>query len=237
VVFLDVLGTKGSWKRAPERILKQWEGFNDVVDSLLRNRVKDPRSWMRQTLHLKVQKIAFSDTFILTATSRRHLGEFLVLAAGNLLIPMMMHALDMGIYFRGCISFGTFYTSKRMMIGPAIDEAAEYYTMPEWVGVSTAPSAHIGLNKIADIVRDLNLFIRYDIPLKNGIERNGWALNWPSGDREEGITRMRKMVLNRKLSKSADVGISFKYRNTIDFYRHAIDKTKAWEKLMAGKER
>jgi hypothetical protein len=28
-----------------------------------------------------------------------------------------------------------------MIIGPAVDEAAEYYRLPEWSGISTCPSA------------------------------------------------------------------------------------------------
>jgi hypothetical protein len=33
-------------------------------------------------------------------------------------------------------------SKEKMIIGPAIDEAAQYYKLPEWIGVSASPTAH-----------------------------------------------------------------------------------------------
>lgn len=118
-----------------------------------------------------------------------------------------------------------------MIIGPAVDEAAEYFTMPDWMGISAAPSAHQALNKLEkEIIESNYSYLKYDIPLKQGVERNGWALNWPHGDVDDHTNTQTKSKLLRRLAKSTEVGVSFKFRNTIDFYSFAEKKTIAWHK-------
>jgi hypothetical protein len=74
-------------------------------------------------------------------------------------------------------------------------------------------------------------FINYDIPTKNGVERNGWALSWPAffdiGDLYHDQDEV-KQILDEKLSyqkyqeKSASMDIYRKYKNTKDFFNFAI---------------
>ncbi len=56
-----------------------------------------------------------------------------------------------GIYLRGIIPIGQFYESQRAIIGPAIDEAAEWHKKTKWIGVSTAPTAPYTVTRLADI--------------------------------------------------------------------------------------
>jgi hypothetical protein len=174
---------------------------------------------------------------IITATtsSRSNKRERLLIGAADILYSLMVAALDMGIYLRGCISIGTFYlASKRLIIGPAVDEAAEYHNMPEWVGISAAPSAHNALNNIRKAIEESYYYLRYDIPMKYGHERNGWALNWPHSDMHNGDTRVRALKLTRLMTnKNNEISVSLKYRNTLDFYRHAIKKTDEWHKTQS----
>ena len=64
---------------------------------------------------------------------------------------MTINGILKGVYLRGVISIGKFYQSQNLIIGPAVDEAAEWYTNIEWIGVSAAPTAHFILEKLAEI--------------------------------------------------------------------------------------
>jgi len=75
----------------------------------------------------------------------------LLLHCSRLIAPMIINGILKGVYLRGVISIGKFYQSQNLIIGPAVDEAAEWYTNIEWIGVSAAPTAHFILEKLAEI--------------------------------------------------------------------------------------
>jgi hypothetical protein len=133
-------------------------------------------------------------------------------------------ALVKGIYFRGVIAIGKFYQSKTLMIGPAIDEAAEWYTQPEWMGVSTAPSASFGLSRLEDQKADISKwFVKYDIPAKSGPQKNEWALAWPRFAQKDPNTSERQLttrglILNAFANRPISVSAVQKYKNTLAFY-------------------
>ena len=94
---------------------------------------------------------AFSDTIILSLSrSVDKLKEntsypFDLNIATILIAPLYKAIIKEGIYLRGVISFGEFYISNSIIIGPAVEEAAEWYEKSEWFGVYTTPSATYGL--------------------------------------------------------------------------------------------
>ena len=51
---------------------------------------------------------------------------------GELLSKLFRQSILHRFFFRGCMSARRFYRSENMIIGPAVDEAAEYHTLPEW---------------------------------------------------------------------------------------------------------
>ncbi len=52
-----------------------------------------------------------------------------IMLTGEILIKLFRIAIQHDFLFRGCLSVGTFYRSPNMIIGPAVDEAAEYYNL------------------------------------------------------------------------------------------------------------
>jgi hypothetical protein len=123
-------------------------------------------------------------------------------------------------YFRGCLSAGIFYRSKNMIIGPAVDEAAEYYRLPEWTGISTCPSASKILTDAEEMkASSYDFFIQYDIPLKTMIEKKGWALNWPkSRSKDQTQTEKVRQILYDESRMVNGISAYFKIKNTLDFY-------------------
>jgi hypothetical protein len=223
VVFLDALGVKGIWARAePESVIRSWE---EVLKRLYESIEKSPKigSVGNKPESLNYNIAAFSDTVIITLKCADDPAAHVPLVA-KIVADAFFFALIKGIYFRGVIAIGKFYQSRTLVIGPAIDEAAEWYTQPEWMGVSTAPSASFGLSRLEDQKADISKwFVKYDIPSKSGIQKSEWALAWPrecSKDpsiSEKNLTT-RGLILNSFANRPISVAAVSKYKNTLAFF-------------------
>jgi hypothetical protein len=183
---------------------------------------------------------AFSDTIIITVTLKKKDEntpvielDRLVLHAAQLILPMIINGILRGIYLRGVISFGKFYQSDTAIIGPAVDEAAEWYTNIEWIGVSAAPTAYFILEKLAEIGQDVavegkKFFIKYDIPTKANTTEKGWAVNWPNLFSNflspPGGMSAKALILNRFGEKPVSVSAMPKFHNTLKFIDHIMGK-------------
>lgn len=228
VVFLDALGIKGIWARAePETVVNSWEEVLDYFDMSIR-KVKDGTKDATGDVCKDCHIAAFSDTVIVTLPCEDP-GRVIPFMAEIIMQPFFAGLLK-GIYFRGVISIGKFYQSQKLIIGPAIDEAAEWYTRPDWMGVSTAPSASFGIEMIVEQGVDIsNWFVKYNIPTKSGIEENGWALAWPKRV-DQAIKRLdqkkpidhkitnRMGILNAFASRPISISADSKYKNTLSFF-------------------
>lgn len=222
IVYLDALGTKGIWKQNdPNIVLKRW-------NSLIKD-VQQHVKGMYEKKKIKSSFNAFSDTVIMTFTGTN--DEVLLENLGSMLVTLVVVGLSLGIYFRGCITVGDFFHEKQMIIGPAVDEAAQYYMLPEWIGISASPSTHRILQDIEKEKNDwlYKWFFKYDIPLKNSVERRGWAIRWPyvSNDFIELVLDTYKFakqyntiekILDEQLKNTSELEAIFKWRNTIEFF-------------------
>jgi hypothetical protein len=223
VVFLDALGVKGIWARAePESVLSSWE---EVLKRLNDSIKKSPKlgSVGDKPESLNYNIAAFSDTVIITLKCTDDPAAHVPLVA-KIVSDAFFFALVKGIYFRGVIAIGKFFQSNTLVIGPAIDEAAEWYTQPEWMGVSTAPSASFGLSRLEDQKADISKwFVKYDIPSKGGPQKCEWALAWPRDApkdpsvSEKNLTT-RGLILDAFANRPISVAAAQKYKNTLAFY-------------------
>ena len=198
----------------------------------------------------------FSDTIIVALYDDELLSDsFFIYLMGSLLIPIFRDAFENEVPIRGTISAGKFIRLSRKngvsLVGPAINDAAQIYEDSDWIGVTTSPSASLTLEKerkidqidskldaeLENIKISLNLyyeklkktFVKYDIPKKNGIEKNGQALVWP-------IVFTNNLESNKKIIEIFDKNLSnityqnnfkkkdiyFKYKNTKDFFDDLI---------------
>jgi hypothetical protein len=223
VVFLDALGVKGIWARAePESIINSWE---DVLKRLNESIRKSPRTGNvgDRAECLDYNITAFSDTVIITLKCLDDPAAHVPLVA-KIVSDAFFFALVKGIYFRGVIAIGKFYQSNTLVIGPAIDEAAEWYTQPEWMGVSAAPSASFGLSRLEDQKADISKwFVKYDIPSKNGLQKDEWALAWPKNAPKDTIIAeknltTRGLILDTFANRPVSVTAAQKYKNTLGFF-------------------
>ncbi|HEY7573496.1 MAG TPA: hypothetical protein VH796_19210 [Nitrososphaeraceae archaeon] len=253
VVFLDALGMKGVWNKEQNFIDKWKRVYNSfdkyrIMSEIAANSIfRKIMTRVGITDEHEISKITprfkfsfFSDTIIITASSQDNIPppDLLIPFVAHLLVAPFLTALQNNIFFRGSISIGNFYEledgadnifqSRRIALGPAIDEAAEYYTTPNWIGISTTPSASLAIEQRTDVSLNETYFVKYDIPTKDGSEHNGWALAWPKLDLpgkgfNETTERCRKYLsakLNAEdvINKPLSISVYTKYRNTLDFY-------------------
>jgi hypothetical protein len=114
-----------------------------------------------------------------------------------------------------------------MIIGPAIDEAAEYYMEPQLIGASATRSAHNVLSHANPISGLDKVWKIDDIPLKRGVEYGGWVVRWPNFDVESKgsdaagkIFQNYERVIDKQIEKANNIDIFLKWRNTkLSFYR------------------
>ncbi len=223
IAFVDVLGVKGIWAReTPDSVIRKWKqtvsDFNDITKAIEGEGLGRVRPKVR----------SFSDTIILTHESENPL-EILGYMSLHLTYPFC-HSLLQRIFLRGVISIGNYYESDSdsMVIGPAVDEAANWYERSDWFGISLAPSASFLLQKNVETGGNAGWWIKYDIPNKTGVHDNSWALNWPP--RLQGVMSMIPDTRNPTEAiydafSIPPIGpeVVSKYENTITFYKKMLE--------------
>lgn len=147
IVLLDALGIKGIWNRKnPVEVLNTWAALQKEFTKGIESLIKD----FRDHGYSEPKFEAYSDTIMISLpVNKREVGSdrgrtslwWTIMSMGELLSKLFRVSILSHFYFRGCLSAGRFYRSENIIIGPAVDEAAEYHGLPEWSGISTCPSA------------------------------------------------------------------------------------------------
>jgi hypothetical protein len=145
----------------------------------------------------------------------------------GLLIPFFRFALIQNIPLRGCISIGQFFQTNERILGPAVNEASQYYEKSNWIGIMTSPSAGIMLNSASEVSHQLlNTFVKYNVPISNEEEDDQametWSLQWTKEktdyDKEIIDNEHIEQILLQRLNSSVGNAVNIKWRNTLDFY-------------------
>jgi hypothetical protein len=200
VIFLDALGMRGIWRRfKPSDVIKMW---NSVI-SFFKYSLDQNRIYLNVNPFFKV----LSDTIIITIASKPSYA--IISQTFDLLLPPFIQSIKTRMFLRGIVSYGTYYTSERLIIWPAIDDAAYYHDKLNWIGISLSPTLSVGAKNITT-----NSIVYYEnIPHKDRPYR-GFVLNWPNSDSD----RKCHSIL-REESKTVDSPIKQKYDNTFTFYQ------------------
>ena len=226
IVYLDALGIKGVSSR--DNPINVATDLQDCINQFLDiGKLGVKLSKIFQKLEVR----AFSDTVIFSMEKPPKVKfEELPIYIALLIIEPFCFALKQRIYFRGTISIGQFYKTKDSIIGPAVDEASEWYQYPEWIGVSTAPSAFYALERLNEIKITPKRFFKYNVPIKEEKTVKGWALSWPySKELGEvfngmGMKQIRETILNNFSTRPIDYRNLAKYSNTIEFFDYVCSR-------------
>lgn len=208
VSMIDMLGTRE--RRAEgdaQQLHNDWNAFLSYTEELVR------REQVLQSCNVS----AFSDTMFITGDG--NIKELLS-AFGRVAAMLIPKSIELNIPVRGCVAAGEFYQSdQKLFTGTAVNEASAYYNRPQWIGISSCPSAH---NKIDGMGGGRAFYTKYDLPLKSSVEYGSLVVNWPDRynhehvDREGELGKMLDM-LDCRLEETNGVDASLKWRNTRDF--------------------
>jgi hypothetical protein len=249
VALLDVLGFKGIWQHHDAgKVLQQMARLRESGQSL-RGARKTGSLLVDDGLRHEVKFI--SDTIVVAAMlSRKDIPErgiYRAMMSVVLIVGDIVRRAIEGspaLAFRGCLAAGLLRISGNFIIGPAVDEAAEWYECAEGAFFWLAPSAMCVNNRYETTYYNERInpwvMVPYDVPLKNEAQTtlamhnfsmlgvNASLARWPgytkrllkTFDRGMGYTPKREAVERKK-------------RNTAAFLAHVrnVIRSESWKKM------
>lgn len=136
VVFLDVLGMKGIWKRVePIIVINNWV---EIVKSFTRSIQEHPPN-SRYIFRI------LSDTIIITIPTE--LDPHIINWVFEVMLQPFIRSIKLKMLLRGTISYGKYHISNRLIIGQALDDAAYNHDKLNWIGISLSPSLSSEIKK------------------------------------------------------------------------------------------
>lgn len=187
VCILDILGTKGVWVAGD---LNRYMNALTEVDSLL-NSMKDKFKELAKNAPIELDFISFSDTLIITLVKSEEDEEkdpyffhLFIESFSQLILGVFQIYFSNYLFVRGAISFGNIHKAGNHFVGPAIDDAAEYFELQEMVGICLTLKATIAMEYAISwqkrfFLQDIGKYlIKYKTPLKNNIDIDLYQINW-----------------------------------------------------------
>jgi hypothetical protein len=108
------------------------------------------------------------------------------------------------------------------VVGPAVDEAAQYYTTPYWIGISASPSVSMLLDRNKDDITNDHFFIQYSIFHKHSPRKMAGHYLGPQYDGNTNSNKCRNIFLEETTSQHIGITEYFTYKNTLDFYMYCL---------------
>lgn len=211
VSLIDLLGTKGSRKLEEQsEMLEKWHMFIPKFKTMLK--LGCPSAEIMPSFH------AFSDTIIITIEGKKENIEGLLRSFAFAASAMMYDSIKYRLPIRGCFSVGNFLKKGSFVIGEAVDEVAQYYELPQWIGISAAPSARRIIEKMKRTkIPIVSSYRKCTIPLKQSVEQDAWAVDWIddalSETYEKGEPDILEMI-DDGLKEIKNVNHALKWKNT-----------------------
>lgn len=227
IVIADALGTKGKWTQKNYReLIREYVELLDDVKVILQ--VLEKNSIINNS-YISPKIFTISDTIIgIFLGDRNSALKYASLWSSYLVVQ----GITKDIYFRGSLGYGEIYLNEQyqIILGPTIDEVAEWHDKGLIIGIYTAPSA-VFYDYGKDVFGKIgNPFVRYKIKIKNSYEYNCWITNWPNimksnyddiPDSNDKKMDFDKLVENR-FSKNIGVDDFQKIAYSLEFFNKMI---------------
>jgi hypothetical protein len=192
VVLLDAIGVREEYQREdPMILIGRWNAIDrklirlkSVLKAELQRRSYNSSIRIQQPYD-NVQIFLPFDQPRYKDRSTRNVSWWTLHHLGEVLIPFFRYALYNRIYFRGCISTGEYFATRKRVFGPAINEAAVFCENANWIGIMASPNTFKVLDN-PDTESWFKIFSQYPVPLNrkesDGTtterEESAWVLNW-----------------------------------------------------------
>jgi hypothetical protein len=165
---------------------------------------------------------AFSDSIILTVDPE-YSNVKLLREAGWVFSELFWIGVDYGVLLRGVIASGQFYSQGTSILGPALNEAVEWYQRTDWAGIILGPSAAAEAESLNSGGGSAEIpdFLKVSVPIKKGGSSGTeltWALAWP----RSGVNRRNEL---RKLFGQPPLAADVlrKRENTLSFFDSVVN--------------
>lgn len=233
ICIIDLLGTKGIWTE--DNVEKYFEVITEVNKTLEAGKLHFQDKAKDQPLEFDFT--SFSDTLVITLINQKRDNYFFeqyIESFSQIILGIFQSYFGHYFFARGAISFGDIEKRGRHFVGPAVDDAAEYFELQDMIGICLTPKTTLateyaiewnlkGLNKTID-----KFIVKYKTPLKNKLELNLFQINWVKEFLEPQVDQLPLTPIARLsmfLSKRniPTVAVS-KFTNTISFFNYVIEK-------------
>lgn len=158
VTFLDVIGWKGIYTRKTDAIAT-FKGFIKEIHS----QAQKQRGRIKYNENV-VEVRNVSDTIVLITPCLEEDASKALDVHGKLCKWIIPYSINLEIPVRGATTFGEFELDPKenIFVGKAIDEAAAWHEMADWIGVNLTPSAeYVFVDKDDD-----TCWVPYNPPIK-----------------------------------------------------------------------
>lgn len=250
VSFLDILGWKGIWerKREAEPLEKLKSLLDDIKlataiihEKYLKNTFMkeqkilnisdtiaifseiDMGSRIEKDFDTELKRIAW-DTWWDKTRDKTLDGtkiDLTLLTHAVILSSSISSSIKLHIPVRGVTCVGNYILDENQFLGPAIDEAAEWFDKCDWIGVNLTPSALFSIN--GEIFNDSNArgtWVQYPVPSKKGPKWESFCVNWPFFWYPNESLPQRRKLLKQAFKDMGPIGpdIVGKFTNTLKFF-------------------
>ncbi len=129
---------------------------------------------------------------------------------------------------RGAAAYGNYFQDGTKIVGPAIDEAAQWFEKADRIGLIACPSLECHLELMPG---HQGLYPKYldtydSVPFKEEKPRTAWVLEWPSYAVEEISTAREEVIRSFGMfGRVIDRQVYPKYRNTLNYFDKATGFT------------
>lgn len=233
ICILDILGTKGIWSEIT--IDKYFQSVEEVENQLQKAKEYFKSQW--PDIPVELDFLSFSDTLIVTLVNTKadelidpYFFHEVISDFSQLILGIFQSYFSHNFFLRGAISFGQIEKRGAHFVGPAVDDAAEYFESIDMIGICLTPKASIAMDFAIDWNKKFNgkqagsFLIKYKTPLKSKQEIDLYLIDWVKhfvdyAKSNPGISPLNTVNSFFSVRNIPIVAIS-KFTNTINFFNH-----------------
>lgn len=208
VMFCDFLGWKGLWKNDIEH--EALKNANRLVGKIAKKFEELTNESLPLNKYFPVSTLlSISDTIALMTPMVYNIDKPKLFSLYSKIGKFILENSIEIFPLRGAFTIGEFNYTNNIMIGPAIDEAASWHELADWIGIILAPTAQFEYD-ITELSKRPEEIIQYEqIPLKVNKGCLRYCISW-NEPKDAIINIVRK-------NKSLIPEIANKYINTYNF--------------------
>jgi hypothetical protein len=255
--LIDCLGFKGVWKKYENELgslMKQLSAISKNAEKSVLDHIY-PSGVEPKDIQYDIKVRVLSDTVAISYSSISgvHVPKYQLVSMTN----AIKHIMDSFIKelphlpFRGCITYGMHIVEENFLVGPAVNEAAEFHEKAQGSFVWLLPSASTVVDDFfesmsiqsggyIDVMRKkLNLICpKYSVPMKDGQHLTTRVVSPIYQKQDAEIEELIELYSNAMKGGNIDVWI--KREQTLKFLAHckslhrsAIEADEAWKRHRA----